>query len=75
MVALALVSTVVAGITFFLGVRELGPAPAALVAASEPVMALSWLVIFLDESLVPVQIAGAVLVIVGVVWSQRAPVD
>jgi drug/metabolite transporter (DMT)-like permease len=38
-------------------------------------MALSWLVIFLDESLVPVQIAGAVLVIVGVVWSQRAPVD
>jgi drug/metabolite transporter (DMT)-like permease len=73
MVSLALVSTVVAGITFFLGVRELGPAPAALVAASEPVMALAWLVIFLDESLVPVQIAGAVLVIVGVVWSQRAP--
>ena len=73
MVSLALVSTVVAGITFFLGVRELGPAPAALVAASEPVMALAWLVIFLDESLVPVQIAGAVLVIVGVVWSQRTP--
>ena len=73
MVSLALVSTVVAGITFFLGVRELGPAPAALVAASEPVMALAWLVVFLDESLVPVQIAGAVLVIVGVVWSQRTP--
>lgn len=73
MVSLAIVSTVVAGITFFLGVRQLGPAPAALVAASEPVMALAWLVIFLDESLVPVQIAGAVLVIVGVVWSQRTP--
>jgi drug/metabolite transporter (DMT)-like permease len=73
MIGLATVSTVLAGTTFFLGVRRLGPAPAALVAASEPVMALTWLVIFLDESLVPVQVAGAILVIVGVVWSQRAP--
>jgi drug/metabolite transporter (DMT)-like permease len=73
MIALGVVSTVVAGTTFFLGVRHLGPAPAALVAATEPVLTLIWAVTILDESLVPVQILGAVLVIVGVVWSQRVP--
>ena len=72
MFGLAIVSTVVSQTAFFLGVSKLGPAPAALVAAIEPVMALTWLVLFLDESLRAVQIAGAVLVITGVVWSQRA---
>lgn len=72
MIGLGVISTVVSQTAFFLGVSKLGPAPAALVAASEPVMALSWLAIFLGESLRPIQIAGAGLVIVGVVWSQRA---
>lgn len=71
MFGLAIVSTVVSQTAFFLGVTKLGPAPAALVAASEPVMALSWLVLFLDETMQAVQLAGAALVIVGVVWSQR----
>lgn len=72
MFGLAIVSTVVSQTAFFLGVSKLGPAPAALVAASEPVMALTWLVLFLDESMRVIQICGAALVIVGVVWSQRA---
>lgn len=72
MFGLGIVSTVVSQTAFFLGVSKLGPAPAALVAASEPVMALTWLVVFLDESMRAIQIAGAALVIVGVVWSQRA---
>ena len=71
MFGLAIVSTVISQTAFFLGVTKLGPAPAALVAASEPVMALTWLVLFLDESMRAIQIAGAALVIVGVVWSQR----
>lgn len=71
MFGLGIVSTVVSQTAFFLGVSKLGPAPAALVAASEPVMALTWLVVFLDESMRAIQIAGAALVIVGVVWSQR----
>ena len=75
MFGLAIVSTVVSQTAFFLGVSKLGPAPAALVAAIEPVMALTWLVLFLDESLRAVQIAGAALVITGVVWSQRAQVN
>ena len=72
MLGLALISTVVSQTAFFLGVTRLGPAQAALVAASEPVMALTWLAIFLGESLRPIQFVGAVLVIIGVVWSQRA---
>ena len=71
MFGLGIVSTVVSQTAFFLGVSKLGPAPAALVAASEPVMALTWLVLFLDESMRAIQVAGAALVIVGVVWSQR----
>ncbi|MEY4158696.1 MAG: hypothetical protein RL743_1191, partial [Actinomycetota bacterium] len=71
MFGLGIISTVVSQTAFFLGVSKLGPAPAALVAASEPVMALTWLVLFLDESMRAIQIAGAALVIVGVVWSQR----
>jgi len=72
MFGLAIISTVVSQTAFFLGVSKLGPAPAALVAASEPVMALTWLALFLDESLRAIQIVGALLVIGGVVWSQRA---
>lgn len=71
MFGLGIVSTVVSQTAFFLGVSKLGPAPAALVAASEPVMALTWLVLFLDESMRAIQVVGAALVIVGVVWSQR----
>jgi drug/metabolite transporter (DMT)-like permease len=44
-----------------------------LVATTEPVLTLIWVVLILDESLKPVQLLGAALVIVGVLWSQRAP--
>lgn len=73
MLALGVISTVVSGTTFFLGVKRLGPAPAALVASTEPVLTLVWAVVLLDETLVAIQIVGAVLVIGGVVWSQRVP--
>jgi len=71
MFGLGIISTVVSQTAFFLGVSKLGPAPAALVAASEPVMALTWLVLLLDESMRAIQVVGALLVIAGVVWSQR----
>lgn len=71
MIGLGTVSTVVAGTAFFLGVRHLGPTPAALIASTEPVLTLIWVVLILDESLGAVQLAGAALVISGVLWSQR----
>lgn len=73
MIALGVVSTVISGTSFFLGVKHLGPTPAALVASTEPVLTLIWVVTILNESLVPIQIIGAALVIIGVIWSQRVP--
>ena len=72
MIGLGVISTVVAATAFLLAVARLGPAPAALFASIEPAITLVWIVVFLGESLVPIQIIGAVLVIAGVVWSQRA---
>jgi drug/metabolite transporter (DMT)-like permease len=72
MIGLGVISTVVAATAFLLAVARLGPAPAALFASIEPAITLLWIVLFLGESLVPIQIIGAVLVIAGVVWSQRA---
>ena len=71
MIGLALISNVVASMTFFLGLRHLGPASAALVATSEVVLGLMWVVLFLGDSLKVIQVLGAILVIIGVVWSQR----
>lgn len=72
MIGLGVISTVVAATAFLLAVARLGPAPAALFASIEPAITLVWIVVFLGESLVPIQIVGAALVIAGVVWSQRA---
>lgn len=72
MIGLGVISTVVAATAFLLAVARLGPAPAALFASIEPAITLVWIVLFLGESLVPIQIIGAALVIAGVVWSQRA---
>lgn len=72
MIGLGVISTVVASMAFFLGVARLGPASAALIASTEPVLTLIWIVLILGESLVPIQLLGASLVIVGVIWSQRA---
>ncbi len=71
LVGLAVVSTVVAATTFFLGLALLPPATAALVATLEPVLTLLWALTLLGESLVTIQVVGAALVLGGVVWSQR----
>ena len=71
MVGLSTISTVLAGMAFFMGVRHLGPSHAALIASTEPVLTLVWVVVILDETLKGVQFIGAVLVIIGVMWSQR----
>ena len=70
-VGLAVVSTVVAGMTLFVGLTKLPPATAALIATIEPALTLLWAVLLLDETLTALQIVGAALVIGGVAWSQR----
>jgi drug/metabolite transporter (DMT)-like permease len=72
MLGLGVIGTVVSSTAFLLGVKYLGPAPAALVASIEPAITLVWVVLFLGESLAPIQLLGAALVISGVVWSQTS---
>ena len=59
--AIALVSTVVAIIAFFAGLKRVGPATASIASTLEPVVtvALSWLI--LGESLSPIQLVGGAL--------------
>jgi drug/metabolite transporter (DMT)-like permease len=72
-VAVAFVASFLAIQTFYAGARRIGAARAALTATIEPliIVVLAW--IFLDQQLAPVQLAGAALIIVGVVIAQTSP--
>jgi len=65
--AIALVSTVVAILAFFAGLKRVGPSVASVVSTLEPVVtvALAWLL--LGESLAPLQFAGGALVLLAAV--------
>jgi drug/metabolite transporter (DMT)-like permease len=71
LVGLALISTVAAGWTLMVGLSKLGAARAALLATIEPVLTLTWAVVLLGETLVPIQILGAIIVVIGVIWTQQ----
>jgi drug/metabolite transporter (DMT)-like permease len=71
-VAIALVSTVVAITTFFAGMERLGATDASTLSTIEPVVTvvLAWAV--LDEGLSPAQVVGGVLVLTAVIVLARA---
>ena len=70
-VAIAVVSTVVAMIAFFGGLKRVGPAVASIASTLEPVVtvALAWII--LGESLAPIQIVGGALVLGSAAWLAR----
>lgn len=70
LVGMALVSTVVATSAYAAGIAILGPPEATLIATIEPVFTVAWAAILLGESMSPVQLVGAALVVTGVVWLQ-----
>ena len=59
--------------TFYAGTRRIGAARAALLSTVEPlvIVLLAWLA--LDQRLAPIQLAGASLIIVGVLVAQTSP--
>jgi drug/metabolite transporter (DMT)-like permease len=71
--AIALVSTVVAILAFFAGLKRVGPSLASVVSTLEPVVtvALAWLV--LGESLAAGQLAGGALVLAAAVLLAARP--
>ena len=70
---IAVVSTVVAMLTFFAGLRRTGPSTAAIMSTFEPVVTTALAALTLGEILTPVQLAGGVLVLASVVVLQVRP--
>lgn len=60
---IAVVSTVVAMLTFFAGLKRTGPSTAAILSIFEPVVTSALAALVLRESLTPVQLAGGALVL------------
>lgn len=69
---LALVSTVVAMVTFFAGLQRIGPADASTVSTVEPVVTVALAALVLHESLSVVQLIGGALIVAAVVVLARA---
>lgn len=72
LVAIGFLGTFLAIQTFYAGSRRIGAAQAALVSTVEPliIVTLAWLA--LHETLAPIQLVGAGLIIVGVLIAQTA---
>jgi len=70
--AIALFSTVVAMVGFFAGMERLGAADAATLSTLEPVVTLALAAALLGESMGPLQLAGAAMVLGAVVALARA---
>jgi len=60
---IAVVSTVVAMLAFFAGLRRTGPSTAAILSTFEPVVTTALATLILGEALTPVQLAGGALVL------------
>lgn len=71
-VAIALVSTVVAMVGFFAGIRLLGAADAATLSTLEPVVTIVLAAILLDEPMLPQQLLGGAIILAAVVWLTRS---
>ncbi|HEY0699948.1 MAG TPA: DMT family transporter, partial [Micromonospora sp.] len=70
---IAVVSTVLAMLTFFAGLKRTGPSAAAILSTFEPVVTTALAALILGESLSPVQLAGGILVLSSVVVLQLRP--
>jgi drug/metabolite transporter (DMT)-like permease len=73
LLGVGVVSSAVAVQTFYAGARRIGAAQASLASTIEPVWTISLAALLLGQSLTPMQLVGAVLVIIGVVIAQTAP--
>ena len=70
--AIGFAGTFLAIQTFYAGSRRIGAAQAALVSTVEPLIIVSLAWLFLHETLAPIQLVGAGLIIVGVLVAQTA---
>jgi drug/metabolite transporter (DMT)-like permease len=70
-IAIALISTVLAFTTFFAGLKRIGPTDASTLSTFEPIVAVILAAIVLGESISPVELLGGVLILAAVVVLTR----
>jgi len=78
MLAIALLSTVLAILTFFAGLQRLGAAQASMLSTLEPVVTVALAAVLLGEQISGAQALGGGLILAGVLWLTRrasAPPD
>lgn len=72
LLAVALVSTVVAILAFFAGLQRLGATKTSVLSTLEPVVTVTLAAVLLSETLTGVQLVGGALVLGAVVWQALA---
>lgn len=70
-VAIAIVSTVVAMVSLFAGLRRVGAADAATLSTLEPVVTFALAAVFLGEPLRGHQLLGGAIILAAVIWLTR----
>ena len=73
LVAIGFLGTFLAIQTFYAGARRIGAAKAALVSTVEPPIIVVLSFVFLGQTLAPIQLAGAGLILIGVIIAQTSP--
>lgn len=73
LLGIGLIPTFTAIQTLYAGTRRIGAAQAALVSTTEPLFIVILSFVFLDQRLAPLQLAGAALILAGVIIAQTAP--
>jgi drug/metabolite transporter (DMT)-like permease len=71
-VLIAVLSTVVAMVTFFAGMKKIGAGDAATLSTLEPVVTFLLAAAFLGEAILPNQVVGGAVILGAVVWLARA---
>jgi drug/metabolite transporter (DMT)-like permease len=69
--AIALFSTVLAFVTFFAGLKRIGPTTASTLSTFEPIVAVALAAFVLGETITPVQALGGVLILFAVIILSR----
>jgi drug/metabolite transporter (DMT)-like permease len=59
--------------TLYAGARRVGAAQAALISTTEPLFIVVLAFLFLDQTLLPIQLLGAAFILIGVVIAQTSP--
>jgi len=71
-IGIALISTVVAMITFFAGLRHLSPGDASTISTLEPLVTVLLASLFLDEPLTAIKVTGGIIIVASLIVLARS---